>query len=288
MKTILGVIMLSLEEIKKCYPLIVTPSHDGKFFHNYVVSLLNFQNSALQLGMRTQYLLMQGESLITRARNNCVATFLENPDWTHLFWIDSDIGFSPESAFRLFQADYDIAAGVYPLKVEDWPENGLPKNMSYAEFLAHYQRYTINAHVSKAQQELKIEVLENGFIEMSEVPTGFMLIKRKVFEKMMHAYPELQYCPDSLGVDDKGLHYRFFDVMTDPITKRYLSEDYAFCRLWEQIGGKIFIDAKSNLTHQGLKMYQGNMAASLKTDFSKVILAKEGIKMKITGLQHLD
>lgn len=80
-------------------------------------------------------------------RNNCVASFLQNPEWTHLFWVDSDIGFSPEAALRLLQADYEIAAGVYPLKAEEWPADGLPKDMTYAEFKALYQKYTVNARV---------------------------------------------------------------------------------------------------------------------------------------------
>lgn len=280
--------MLTQEELKGIFPLIVTPSHDGKFFHNYVVSLLNFQNSACHMGMNTQYFLMQGESLITRARNNCVAAFLANPEWTHLFWIDSDIGFSSEAAFRLLQSGYDIAAGVYPLKHEAWPEQGLAKDMTYAEFLAHFQRYTMNANAAKDQNSLELEIQEDGFMQMSEVPTGFMVIKRSVFEKMMQHYPELQYCPDSLGVEDQGLHYRFFDVMVDPESKRYLSEDYAFCRLWENIGGKIYIDALSNLTHQGSKLYSGNLAISLQTNFSQAILAKKGLSMTIKGLEYLN
>lgn len=279
--------MLSTEQLKTIYPLIVTPSHDGKFFHNYVLSLLNFFHESNRIGMSTQYLLMQGESLITRARNNCVATFLENTEWTHLFWIDSDIGFTPDAALRLLQSDYDIAAGVYPLKKEDWPAEGLPQGMTFSEFLANYQRYTVNARVQGDADHLDITILENGFIEMSEAPTGFMVIKRAVFEKMMQAYPELKYNPDSVGVENKGLHYRFFDVMVDPETGRYLSEDYGFCRLWEKLGGKIYIDATSNLTHQGMKIYQGNFAKSLQTNFSRAIPAKEGLAMTLNGLDHL-
>lgn len=279
--------MLSSEQLKTIYPLIVTPSHDGKFFHNYVVSLLNFLHESNRVGMSTQYLLMQGESLITRARNNCVATFLENPEWTHLFWIDSDIGFTPNAAFRLLQADYDIAAGVYPLKREEWPEEGLPQGMTLREFVANYQRYTVNARVQGDADHLDLTILDNGFIEMSEAPTGFMVIKRAVFEKMMQAYPELKYTPDSLGVEDKGLHYRFFDVMVDPETGRYLSEDYGFCRLWEKMGQKIYIDATSNLTHQGMKIYQGNFAESLHTNLSRAIPAKAGVAMTLTGLNNL-
>ena len=279
--------MLSDEQLKTIYPLIVTPSHDGKLFHNYVNSLLNFQHHALQLGMPLQFLIMQGESLITRARNNCVASFLENKEWTHLFWIDSDIGFTPEAALRLLKSDYDIAAGVYPLKREEWPAEGLPEHMTHAKFLSIFQRYTVNARVPKGAKKLEIQIQEDGFIEMSEAPTGFMVIKRHVFEQMMQHYPELKYVPDSIGVKDKGLHYRFFDVMVDPDTGRYLSEDYGFCRLWEGMGQKIYIDAKSNLSHQGSKLYQGNYAQSLLNNFDFAIPAEAGMPMEIHGLDYL-
>ena len=280
--------MLSTDQLNQIYPLVVTANHDGKFFHNYVVSLLNFQNTALNLGLPLQFLMMQGESLITRARNNCVATFLENKEWTHLFWIDSDIGFSPEAALRLLQADYEIAARVYPLKREEWPAEGLPAGMSQEEFQAKYQRYTVNARPLPGQESMHFTIQEDGFIEMSEAPTGFMLIKREVFEKMMAHYPELRYVPDSIGVSDQGLHYRFFDVMVDPETKRYLSEDYGFCRLWENMGGKIYVDAKSNLSHQGMKMYTGNYANSLLTNFPLAIPSMEGLPISISGLEHLN
>lgn len=280
--------MLSLEQLKDFHPLVVTPSHDGKFYRNYVISLLNFHQAAFDIGMQLQSYFMQGESLVTRARNNCVADFLHDLQYTHLFWIDADIGFSAEAALRLLQSDYDIAAGVYPLKTDSWPEEGLPTEMSYAEFHAYFQCYTINARARPDQQQLDFHILENGFMEMNEAPTGFMVIKRSVFEKMMQHYPELHYCPDTQGVVDQGLHYRFFDVMVDPETKRYLSEDYTFCRLWEDMGGKVYIDANSRLTHQGNKLYQGSVATSLKTDFSRVILSEQGLPMRLTGLDHLD
>ena len=117
--------MLEPSALQRFFPVIVTPSHDGKFFQNYVMSMMNFAIEAERAGMRMQVLFHQGESLVTRARNNCVAQFLANPEWTHLFWIDADIGFSAQAAFRLLLSDYDIAAGVYPLKREDWPHEGV-------------------------------------------------------------------------------------------------------------------------------------------------------------------
>ena len=281
--------MLEVEDLQKIYPLIVTPSHDGKYFHNYLLSLLNFQHVSAQIGMPLQIYLSQGESLVTRARNNAVADFLANKEWTHLFWIDSDIGFDVDSAFRLLRSDYDIAAGVYPLKRENWPRDGIPEKMTERDFINHYQGYTVNAAIpkNKRKKEINLSVNQDGFMEMTEAPTGFMVIKRSVFEKMMEKYPELQYVSDSYGHENKGLHYRFFDVMVHPVSKRYLSEDYGFCYLWEQMGGKIHIDARSTLTHQGSKLYKGYFGEAIKTNLANAIHADEGVLMKIQGLDNI-
>ncbi len=279
--------MLEIEDLQKIYPLIVTPSHDGKYFHNYVISLLNLQNHAAQIGMSIQYYLMRGESLITRARNNAVADFLANKEWTHLFWIDSDIGFDANAAFRLLMSDYGVAAGIYPLKSDNWPVDGISEHMTRESFINNYQKYPINASVTPGTNQIDIKINEDGFIEISEAPTGFMVIKRSVFEKMIAEYPELAYVSDSHGFENKGLHYRFFDVMVHPESKRYLSEDYGFCYLWEKMGGKIYIDAHSKLTHQGSKIYEGDLSNSIKTNLANAIPGPVDAKFNITGEEYL-
>lgn len=274
-------------DLRKIYPIVMTPSHDGKFFHNYVLSLLNFVVQCQNEGMKIQVMLHQGESLITRARNNCVAAFLENKEWTHLFWIDSDIGFSADAAFRLLRSGYDIAAGVYPLKRENWPAEGLPAGMTQQQFEHGFTRYTVNSGAPKNSTELTLAVQPDGFVKLNEAPTGFMVIKRSVFERLMASYPEFNYVPDSIGVPDKGLHYRFFDVMVDPETRRYLSEDYGFCRLWEALGESIYVDANSNLTHQGAKLYRGDFANSLLTALPHAVGAPAGLRMSLDGAEFL-
>ncbi|SFP19837.1 hypothetical protein SAMN05443579_109160 [Variovorax sp. PDC80] len=279
--------MLEPSALQRFFPVVVTPSHDGKFFQNYVMSMMNFAIEAERAGMRMQVLFHQGESLVTRARNNCVAQFLANPEWTHLFWIDADIGFSPQAAFRLLLSDYEIAAGVYPLKREDWPEEGVASGTTRAQFDATFTRYTVNASASEASGKVELEVQPDGFMKMTEAPTGFMAIKRGVFERLMASYPELNYVPDSIGEADRGLHYRFFDVMVDPVTRRYLSEDYGFCRLWSGLGESIHIDANSNLTHQGAKLYRGDFATSLLTSLPHAVGGPAGVSMELTGTQYL-
>jgi hypothetical protein len=282
--------MLEASALKSFWPAIMTPSHDGKFFQNYVVSLMHFIGQANQAGMPMQLCLQQGESLVTRARNNCVATFLSHPEWTHLFWIDSDIGFSAESAMRLLLSDYDIASGVYPLKREEWPAQGVSVGTTRQQFEATYTRYTANTDVMAGAPNastVDLVVQPDGFMRVTEAPTGFMLIKRRVFDRLIESYPEMSYVPDSLGVKDEGRHFRFFDVMVDPVTRRYLSEDYGFCRLWSGLGESIYLDANSNLTHQGSKTYRGDFATSLKTYLPNAIGAPAGSVLRLFGAEHL-
>lgn len=265
----------------------MTLSHDGKFFQNYLGSLLNLVTRAQIEGMRMQVYLHQGESLVTRARNNCVASFLANPEWTHLFWIDADIGFSAEAALRLLRSGYDVAAGVYPLKRENWPAEGVAAGTTQQQFESRFARYTVNTGAPEGTDTLELKVQPDGFMKLDEAPTGFMVIRRSVFERMMATYPELSYVPDSIGVEDEGLHYRFFDVMVDPVTRRYLSEDYGFCRLWSGLGESIYVDANSNLSHQGSKLYKGDFANSLLTSMPYAVGAPKGTRMQLTGSEYL-
>ena len=57
------------------------------------------------------------ESLIPRARNAAVAHFL-NSDYSHLFFIDSDIEFDPESVIKLLRHNKKVISGVYPKKYQ--------------------------------------------------------------------------------------------------------------------------------------------------------------------------
>jgi hypothetical protein len=82
---------------------------------------------------------------------------------------------------------------------------------------------------------------------------------------LMENYPELNYTPDGPPNNPQAhLHWRFFDCMTDPDSGRYLSEDYAFCRRWRDIGGKIWVDLDCKVGHLGQHMFRGDLAESLR------------------------
>ncbi|WP_225782356.1 hypothetical protein [Xenophilus sp. Marseille-Q4582] len=46
-------------------------------------------------------------------------------------------------------------------------------------------------------------------------------------------------------------------------TGRDLSEGGAFCRRWQALGGKVHVDTRSRLAHQGLQTWQGDLPRAL-------------------------
>ncbi|MBT2321702.1 hypothetical protein J7E62_04925 [Variovorax paradoxus] len=256
--------MLDTTALKDIRPFIATPSYSGALASTYVQSLLGLVNLAWTHGFAMQTRFLDGDSLIPRARNRLVAEFMADARWTHLFWIDADIGFEPEAALRLLLAGREVVGGVYPLKGDGWPVDGLhaplPAGTTREQFEALHARFPANA------LEGVRTVDADGFVEVLDAPTGFMLIARTVFERLATAHPELRYTPDAATGDVASRawpHYRFFDVMAEPDNGRYLSEDYAFCRRWQSVGGRVFIDARSRLSHQGLRTYTGDFARAL-------------------------
>src|SRR5271169_4548005 len=105
--------MLPTSALQSMNVLFATPCYISAVTMNYVTSIFSMTLDAGRYGLPCT-LHMHSESLITRGRNNIARKFLAEQQFTHLFWIDSDIVFSADSVFRLLLADRDVAAGVYP------------------------------------------------------------------------------------------------------------------------------------------------------------------------------
>jgi len=208
------------------------------------------------------------ESLVTRARNVLLAYFL-NSDYTHLLFIDADIEFQTEDVLKLYAHDKDVVVGAYPKKGVAWEkikstmqEDGAKdKEYSNRDIAAMGSDYAINFKF--INKELKQIAVENGLIKLHDAGTGFMMIRRDAILKMIKAYPEFKYNND-VNISDPGMKehfYAMFDTMIDPIDRRYLSEDYTFCRRWQEIGGDIWLDPSISLNHYGHFCFQGNPSA---------------------------
>jgi len=253
--------MLPDSALKDMKVMFATPCYISAVSMYYVTSIYDLCQHAARFGLQS-VLHMHSESLITRGRNKMVIKFLQDESFTHLFWLDSDIRFSPQAVCRILLADRDVAAGVYPMKAINWPAEGLPAGTTFEDFQRIYTSYPFNP---LATGPVSSTLDADGFVEVAEAPTGFMCIKRDVILKMMKHYPNLNYVPDGPPPHpDAHLHWLFFDCMVDPDDGRYLSEDYAFCRRWRDMGGKVYVDTTIELEHSGQYQFRGNLVEGMK------------------------
>jgi hypothetical protein len=231
--------------------MIATPCYGGACAEPYMRSVVELVGYLSRSGIRYSLVTLVNESLITRARNRLVRIFLES-DATHLFFVDSDIRFDYRDFVRMLLHDKDVVVGTYPMKVFD-VDNMVGRFFgSVDEVRRAAARYVTNFAFadegSRARRELQ---LVDGLVEVLDSGTGFMCIKRSVLEAMVERYPETAYQPE----DHEGTSYALFDtVIRDG---RYLSEDYAFCRRWQDMGGRVWLDPTVVLDHYGSIVYSG-------------------------------
>lgn len=252
---------IRLEDLQKAKFFIATPCYGGALTEPYFKSVLKTVFFCDRHKVNLQFGTIANESLVPRARNTLVAFFMQS-DCTHLMFIDADIEFQVDDILRLYAADKDIVVGAYPKKGTNWNairslvlEQG--NNSKVEELHKAGADYAINFEFTDLERR-QVRV-EDGLIPVKDAGTGFMMIKRETIQKMMDRYPELQYKND-LNVDksiDK-YSYALFDTMIEESSKRYLSEDYTFCRLWQRMGGHVYLDPMISLTHYGFTGYPGN------------------------------
>ena len=98
--------------------------------------------------------------------------------------------------------------------------------------------------------------IENNLLEIKHGATGFMLIERDVFDKVREKTDSFIY--QGTRMND----YFPCKVVED----NYLTEDYAFCQMWRETGGKIWADMSICLNHEGFHSYQGNPLSTFSTN----------------------
>jgi hypothetical protein len=240
--------------------VVATPCFGGQVSSIYAGSVFHLQRAVRsRTDIDLTVLMRDGDALITRARANLVTLFLDNPQATHLLFVDADIGFKPDQVFRLIESGADVVAGVYPIKRVNWEK---AKRMLAAD--------RPDAPSAALDYVLEIDdpdqvAVVNGFTRVRYAGTGFLMIRRHVLEQMCEhpAYAPLQFFREHSVDTLAGSPNRFalFECMIDPATGTYLSEDFAFCKRWTDIGGAIWADLESRLDHVGPSVFRGDIAS---------------------------
>lgn len=259
-------IEIPIEVLRNKHIFIATPCYGGQIGEPYFRSMMRLAILCNKYDIQFTVSTLANESLITRGRNTLVSFFMEHPDATHLFFIDADIEFDPNDLLRMVAYDRPITVGAYPKKAINWQsiiEAARRNEDETTETIeGHSSNYVVNFEFTQDENGNPLNQIQirDNLIKLKDAGTGFMCIQRDVIQKMFDAHPELKYAND-INVDQKfEKHmYALFDTMIDPESRRYLSEDYTFCRLWQQMGGEVFLDPRTGLNHVGHYTFRGNI-----------------------------
>lgn len=203
--------------------LFCTPMFANQCWAPYFESCLRLKDALHDLGMRHDFLLTKGDSLIVRARETSVAAFMKT-DYERLMFIDADIQFHPDDVAKLWNLNADVAVGGYP-----WKDAG--KN-------------TVSAWKDGA--EVRLSEHDQPF-PVDYAGTGFMMIKRRTLEVIR---------ADCYAYDEGGTEcFGCFDLLYLERKGRLgvkLSEDYAFCERVRKREMTVWCDPSIRLAHWGV------------------------------------
>lgn len=261
-------IQVEVSELKKRKIFVATPMYGGQCHGMYTKSTADLAKMATGYGLDIKFFYLFNESLITRARNYCVDEFLRS-DFTHLMFIDSDIGFDPNDVLTMAalmdpedENPKEIVCGPYPKKTIAWEKIKQAVDKGFAdENPNNLEKYVGDFVFNPAHGTNQIRIDEP--CSVLEGGTGFMMVTRSAFEKFAKAYPDYSYKPDHIRTkhfDGTREIHMFFQALIDEKSKRYLSEDYMFCQWMREIGVETWMCPWMRLLHTGSYTFGGSLA----------------------------
>lgn len=240
---------------------VATPMMGGQCYGAYTDSAIKLALECERRKIGFQFFSIFNQSHIDTARNVCANEFLAS-DATHLLFIDGDIQFPASGPFEMLEADRDIVCAFYPKKRIFWKRIVEAVKLGYGdkdpELLEQFVGDMVFTPALKPESQTPRSIYD--LTELHEGGTGFMLIKRRVFDHIAAQHPELLY------TDDKGKKvWLFFDArLTDEPHRRHLTEDYGFCALAREAGFTIWLAPWIKLIHHGYYRWIGNIEALAK------------------------
>ena len=258
-------ISISIEELRKRKLFLAVPMYGGQCAGMFAKSVADLASMCTSHGIELRSYFLFNESLITRARNYCVDEFMRS-GMSHMMFIDSDIGFDPRDVLALLalqsdDSEYDVIAGPYPKKCISWEKIKLAVDKGIADEDPNVLEKYVGDYVFNPKGgggNIRIDVP----VEVSELGTGFMMTRRKTFEKFEQAYPQYSYKPDHVrteAFDGSREIMQYFQAEIDLKSKRYLSEDYWFCRKLIDIDCRIWYCPWMKMQHVGTYIFGGSL-----------------------------
>jgi glycosyltransferase involved in cell wall biosynthesis len=148
-----------------------------------------------------------------------------------IIFLDYDLSWDPQDLVTLLETEGDVCAGTYRFKTDE-----------KVEYMGGW--YT--------DAEGRPTVRDDGCLDASKVPAGFLKVTKEGVEKFMGDYPELIYGPRYAPAIDLFNH--------GAIDRVWYGEDYAFSKRWTDKGGHIWLIPNLNIAHHSAdKAFPGNL-----------------------------
>lgn len=253
--------------------LIATPAYGSvvySVYHDAVLKTVAFFNANFP-GIEFESHIMS-ISMVTTARNLFASRVLNDPSFTHLLFIDADMGFQPSLIARMLSLQRPVVGIIAPQRKLDFESYHLARAKTDRPALA---RVIANEYVSGdalltqpgSDGKPKITVTD-GFVRVTHCGTGIMLIERGVLEAMRDRYPALHVPAGNerirkMGVAEGGVLLQCFNPANDQYGIA-LGEDVSFCLRWSSdMGGEIWANVDEPIVHVGQENHTGHFLTKL-------------------------
>lgn len=228
--------------------LLATPMLFKSPSMEYLMSVQKTTHLLQAHGILLDTIFVGGDCFVAKARNGLVQSFIDSWSTEYpadvLVFIDDDQSWNAEAFLRMVVDPHEIVCAAVPKKVD--AKEGEPQ--TYNNVILDMDANN-NCYV------------ENGLLRISQIGSGFMMIKRSAIEKLIKAYPQ-RYSPGDGG--SHQLHYALFDakIVWDEKNPeahgQFWGEDLIFCQKWKKLGEHMWLDPNVEIEHIGRKSYSGN------------------------------
>lgn len=259
-------IEIPIEKLRERKLFLATPMYGGQCAGMFAKSVADLSAVCTQYGIHLQMYFLFNESLVTRARNYCCDEFMRS-ECTHMMFIDSDIGFNPQDVLALLaisddDSPYDVIGGPYPKKCISWEKIKHAVDKGVADQNPNVLENFVGDYVFNPKGGQQTIAL-NEPVEVLEIGTGFMMLRKQTLKKFADAFPQYSYKPDHIrteAFDGSREIVQYFQAEIDPASKRYLSEDYWFCQKIQELGMRTWFCPWMKMHHVGTYVFGGSLA----------------------------
>ncbi len=207
--------------------LVCTPCYGGQLHVGYLRTIFDIQAAAYGQNIVVDFLVTEGESLVSRARNNLVSTFLRS-DFDTLAFIDADIEMRGVDFCRLAKMTGVRGAAV------------CMKGPPGEELLSAWKDGKRLRRANMGAESLSVDFLG----------AAVMLVPRSAFDALIESGDVSAY--EDAGI---GPGYDFFQC--GAVDGVYLSEDYGFCYLLKKAGVPVKVHPTVQVKHYGAAYWEG-------------------------------